>query len=291
MDAEPLVELHPHIESASDIPEMLDRLETPFNPNRQTEKAGKRATKHPIDVLLATNMISVGVDVGRLGLMVVGGQPKATAEYIQATSRVGRSKPGLVCTVYNWTRPRDMSHYERFQHYHATFYQYVEALSVTPFSPRAVDRGLSAVLVALARLNESTYNPNHGAGKLTTSAPVIQAALQAIVARAGFVADNQRAGLVEAGLKARLDHWANRVTATIGAKLGYKGQEDGTTVGLLELPGNDDWNLFACLNSLRDVEPTVNLVLDDGGLDGAHQPWSFPEAAAAAPPPAETEEA
>lgn len=273
--------------SASDIPEMLDRLETPFDPNRKPERGGKRAAKHPIDVLLATNMISVGVDVGRLGLMVVGGQPKATAEYIQATSRVGRSKPGLVATVYNWARPRDLSHYERFKHYHATFYQYVEALSVTPFSPRAIDRGLSAVLVALTRLAEHEYNPNHGASKMSPAAQVVEEALDAIVARASFVADSQRAELVKDGLKARLDHWANRVTATVGAKLGYRGLEDGTTVGLLEMPGNDDWDLFTCLNSLRDVEPTVNLVLDDGGLDGAHQPWSYPEAAKAAPVEAE----
>ncbi|MGV8744166.1 hypothetical protein ACV35G_31940, partial [Pseudomonas aeruginosa] len=83
----------------------------------------------------------VGVDVNRLGIMAVNGQPKGTAEYIQATSRVGRQSPGLVCTVLTWAKPRDLSHYETFEHYHATFHKHVEAQSVPPFSPRALDRG------------------------------------------------------------------------------------------------------------------------------------------------------
>ena len=116
--------------------------------------------KRPLDVLLATNMVSVGVDVQRLGLMVVAGQPKTTAEYIQATSRVGRKFPGLVFTVYNWTRPRDLSHYERFEHYHATFYKHVEALSVTPFASGALSRGLTALLVSCVRLQGTEFNAN-----------------------------------------------------------------------------------------------------------------------------------
>jgi Helicase conserved C-terminal domain len=110
--------------------------------------------KHAVDVVLTTNMISVGLDITRLGLMVVLGQPKTTAEYIQATSRVGRDdeRPGLVITLMNIHRPRDRSHYERFQAWHNTFYRAVEATSVTPFSPRAIDRGLAGITVALARL-------------------------------------------------------------------------------------------------------------------------------------------
>lgn len=105
-----------------------------------------------VDVALASNMISVGVDIPRLGLMVVNGQPKGIAEYIQATSRVGRGRvPGLVVSVYNANKARDRSHYETFMTWHQCLYREVEATSVTPFAPRARDRALHAPLVALAR--------------------------------------------------------------------------------------------------------------------------------------------
>jgi hypothetical protein len=117
--------------SSTEIPAVLDRLACSFEPGQREAggsggpsgkgKAREDRSRRPIDVLLATNMILVGVDVPRLGLMVVGGQPKATAEYVQATSRVGRNEngPGLVVTVLNWARPRDLSHYEAFEHFQA----------------------------------------------------------------------------------------------------------------------------------------------------------------------------
>ena len=121
-----------------------------------------------VDVAIATNMISVGLDITRLGLMVVLGQPKTSAEYIQATSRVGREqdKPGLVVTILNIHRPRDRSHYERFAFYHESFYRSVEATSVTPFSPRALDRGLAGTLVALARQGHAPMTPPKGATEI-----------------------------------------------------------------------------------------------------------------------------
>src|SRR5207302_73757 len=135
-------------EPSGDIPDHLAHLAIAY-PDRRA-----------LDIVLATNMISVGVDIDRLGLMVIMGQPQATSEYIQATSRVGRKFPGLVFALYNAGRSRDRSHYENFVAYHSALYRQVESSSVTPFSPRARDRGLHAVLVALARLMGSKFRPN-----------------------------------------------------------------------------------------------------------------------------------
>lgn len=105
-----------------------------------------------VDLLVASNMISVGMDIPRLGLMIVNAQPKTLSEYIQATSRVGRGDvPGVVITMYNSMRARDRSHFETFETWHRCLYRDVEATSVTPFASRAQDKALHAVLVALVR--------------------------------------------------------------------------------------------------------------------------------------------
>ena len=125
---------------SKEIPKILDRLKL------------KKEDPDFIDVLLATNMLSVGVDIPRLGLMLVAGQPKTMSEYIQATSRVGRqSVPGLIVTLYNNNKIRDRAHYESFKTWHQSLYRELEGSSVTPFAARARDKVLHAALIVLAR--------------------------------------------------------------------------------------------------------------------------------------------
>ncbi len=132
--------------STTELNETLDKLE-----KIEYSKANIDAKKYASSVLLATNMISVGIDVARLNVMLMVGQPKLTSEYIQASSRVGRSYPGVVFVQYDATKSRDRSHYERFRSYHESFYRFVEPTGATPFSKPARERALHSVLIAMLR--------------------------------------------------------------------------------------------------------------------------------------------
>jgi hypothetical protein len=146
-ETEPL-ELSSRAESLA-LPGLLDQLAMPLGGPRQ-----------PINAVVATSMFGTGVDVDRLGLMVVHGQPKTTSSYIQATGRVGRSGGGLVVTFYRASRPRDLNHYEFFVAYHAAVHRHVEPVTVNPFSPRARDRALGPVAVAILRQASAIAQPD-----------------------------------------------------------------------------------------------------------------------------------
>ncbi|WP_043814508.1 DISARM system helicase DrmA [Desulfarculus baarsii] len=243
--------------SNKEIPKKLDQLEVKFKPT--WEKGETRA----IDIVLATNMLSVGVDVNRIGLMVVNGQPKNTAEYIQATSRVGRSFPGLVCTVLTWSRPRDLSHYETFEHYHATFYKHVEAQSVTPFAARALDRGLTGAMVSLLRLENDSMNPNPGAQSLDSSAKAEALRARKVLSeRAWKVKDKAARTIADTMTADRIDRWVKEAVQA-GRRLGYEtARGQGDLAALLKKPGALAWDEFTVPMSMREVEPGVQLIMD-----------------------------
>jgi hypothetical protein len=238
------------------IPVLLRRLKTPHAAPRTEDDP------LPLDAILASNMISVGVDVDRLGLMTVLGQPKTTAEYIQATSRVGRQPtgPGLVVTIYNWVRPRDLSHYERFSHYHATLYRHVEAVSVTPYSSRARDRGLAGAFVSLTRLRDERLNPEEAADLYDADDASVDAVVGAFRNRAERIADDQVAAEVERALRAYVDQWDGfaRSPLRYGWRLMFDNKAPPSDV-LLRAAEGGRWGHWRTPGSLREVEETSRI--------------------------------
>jgi hypothetical protein len=252
--AENLTELTSRVKS-SDIPKRLKDLE------RMLPDEGV------FDTVLATNMISVGVDVDRLGLMAIMGQPQTTAEYIQSSSRVGRQHPGLVVMLYNAGRSRDRSHYERFVSYHSALYRQVESTSVTPFSSRARDRALHAVLVGMARLIYPELRLNGAASQLRQHESRVEELVDLILARVRAVDDRELSG-TEDDLKYIVKEWANLADSNpdlvYEAKPRFKRSElrQPDTALLRTHTDNDLLDAFPTLWSLRDVDAESDLYLE-----------------------------
>ncbi|MDO4243593.1 MAG: DISARM system helicase DrmA [Actinomyces sp.] len=301
--------------SSADITTTLDRMALTFDPDIDSTAAKdaaaaatrsgtnvdrRQASANPYDVVLATSMLQVGVDVSRLGLMLVVGQPKNTAEYIQATSRVGRdmaNRPGLVVTLGNWSRPRDLAHYEQFCHFHETFYARVEPLSVTPFSITAVDRGLDGTLVAASRVIQAStpngLNPEHNAGKVLTQDAALKALSSALIERITAAGGEDAARYAEQRLEARRSEWKRRkdkVTSRGGGLVYERGADDERFFALLRsaessgghAPRGDEAP-FVVAGSMREVQPEINLLVSpdptrliDRAMEAA-PPWQRQE--------------
>ncbi|RSM42414.1 helicase [Actinoplanes sp. ATCC 53533] len=285
--------------SSGDISEVLKRLEMGFDPEIDTSARNRavlddmrdamkaRTASHskpnlhpvterfyqrqndgqvPVDTVLATSMLQVGVDVSRFGLMVVTGQPKNTAEYIQASSRVGRdaARPGLVITLYNWTRPRDLAHYEDFEYYHATFYRQVEALSVTPYTRRALDRGTTATFVAAVRNVQDGFSRNTDAYDVPLDGPEVAGVIERMKTRAEVIGGTRGRDYLLERIKVIRDLWEARKTGAV--RLGYA---DGTyqqqqLAGLLTMAGGERWTDLTVGMSMRETENEVNLIVPAG---------------------------
>ena len=278
--------------ASTDITATLDRMALTFDPSADSTtakaaaaaavQAGKKverreAAANPYDVVLATSMLQVGVDVSRLGLMLVVGQPKNTAEYIQATSRVGRdaSRPGLVVTLGNWARPRDLAHYEQFRHFHETFYARVEPLTVTPFSVTAIDRGLDGALVAAARVTQAGcsggLNPEHNAGRVTEQAEALDRLVDKLSTRISAAAGEEESKYARNRLAGRVGEWKKRqreVAKKRGDLVYERGADNVSHFPLLrsaESAGRrgsrPDDAPFVVAGSMREVQPEINLLV------------------------------
>jgi hypothetical protein len=264
LDSEP-VELTSR-ETTDKIKHAKDRLHQPYE------------SKEHVDVLLASNMISVGVDIDRLGLMVVAGQPKTTAEYIQASSRVGRQveRPGLVVTCMNVHKARDRSHYERFAHYHQSFYRHVEATSVTPFSGPALDRGMAGVMVAMVRFCVDALTPPEGVLAVEKHKASVLEALDALAQRATRQPGQTRAQEQELVQNVRkraqnlFETWVQLMKSTEEEPVKHHySRFDKEKVGGSPLlrhvleesppPKNSPEGRFFAPTSMRDVEDTAHL--------------------------------
>ncbi|WP_086793666.1 helicase-related protein [Streptomyces thermovulgaris] len=234
-------------------PVLLDRLEKPWNDPQS------------VSFLPCTNMLSVGVDVKRLALMLMQGQPKTTAEYIQATSRVGRhSVPGLVVTFFNATRPRDRSHYETFDVYHRSLYRHVEPTSVTPWSVPARRRALHAALVVLVRHKLGLAAENQ-AGHVLDRMPEAEQLADRLAARA----ERAEPGVGEAVRKELADllaEWeeAAREARKDDRELYYRSQGKGQSNLIKSFEQN--YGLWETPNSMRNVDRECQVTVKGADL-------------------------
>ena len=207
-----------------------------------------------IDFVLATNMLSVGVDVGRLNIMSVYGQPKVNSEYIQATSRVGRSTPGLVVSLLNPKRSRDRSHYEQFVGFHQSLYKHVESSTLTPFSDRARDRGLHTIFVTMCRYSIPGMSPNRAADDFRVSMNGVSDIKRKIIEHVALV-EPEEVKSVELELDQIALDWESRV----GNGLTYFTMHEPAKSLFQSDLENDR---FRVMNSMRSVEPSANLFED-----------------------------
>ena len=238
------------------------------------------------NIVLATNMISVGLDIDRLGLMVVAGQPQNASEYIQATSRVGRKHPGLVFVAFNSYRTRDVSHFENFEFFHRTLYSSVEATTATPYSPRARDRGAHGVLVSAARLLFPELREFDSAGSILEQEQKIQTDIvDPLVKRAREITGEKsaEATALENRLRKLVDEWVDfaKRNEQLALSSEYGKMRDPKTrtrsaddaslmvqAGTFDGPDRfSELPPWETLTSLRDVDSETHLVLRPGGAN------------------------
>lgn len=224
-------------------------------------------SKTAIDIVLSSNMLSVGIDVQRLALMLMVGQPKTTAEYIQATSRVGRGQvSGIVVTLFRSNRARDRSHFETFRSYHDALYRSVEPTSVTPWSLSSRDRSLAGALVALIRHSLPSLAPDTSACNFDLEDKRLRAGLDPLIA--SFLAlvsraDHPEAEQVSDQVWVLLRDWDRRAKKSreegIGLRYERRPQSENALLKRFGQSG-EGWIVG---DSMRSVEPNVAIEVQE----------------------------
>lgn len=231
--------------SAKEIKSVLERLS-----NRYT-------SDDCYDYIMASNMLSVGIDIDRLGVMCVYGQPKSNSEYIQATSRVGRTNPGLVMSVYNSMRSRDKSYYEQFGYYHSTFYKYVEATSVTSYSPRAIEKALHCAMMAIIRHTIPFYNANESARRFERSDGDVEQIKRSVLNRVEEIEPRIR-DFAEEWLDYYLDCW-DSLAESLPKTLVFSDYRNEDIALFKSADNQTGSDIPTILNSVRNVESSANI--------------------------------
>lgn len=231
--------------SSDEVPDAIEKLEKSFN------------AKGSVDVCLASNIIEVGVDIDRLSLLCIVGQPKTTAQYIQVSGRVGRrwwERPGLIVMLYGPNKPRDRSHFEKFRTYHERLYAQVEPTSVTPFSPPVIDRALHSAMVAYVR-------QCGGQGQIQSPSPIplaLLASFENLILRRVELVDAEEVDRVRNVLRQRFRQWE------IWSRSEWESSSRQDGIGLIRKageyvePGVADLS-WAVGNSIRSVDSSCEV--------------------------------
>lgn len=245
-----------NIELTSRIPnekikKNLDKLDIQFNGDLKGHKA--------YDLVLATNMISVGLDVGRLGVMIMNGMPPNTAEYIQASSRVARKNEGVVFTLYDPFNSRDLSFYEDFVQFHKTFYKQVEPLSVTPFAENALDKMLFTLILAYFRhTTQYTHNDTASAISYDSIKNDLKNKLNELFKNHQFAHNDLE--LISEKIDKILNSWSTRIQDKKDIRYYLPFKPEQSLIMPSSESTNDEYPLKA-MQSMRSVEPSAEILI------------------------------
>jgi len=247
---------HRNLELTSRIPnekikKNLDKLSISFD--------GDLDNHHAFDLVLATNMISVGLDVDRLNVMLMNGMPPNTAEYIQASGRVARKDQGVVFTLFDPNNTRDLSYFEGFIPFHKTFYKQVEPLSVTPFAENALDKMLFTLIVTYFRHKMGFYK-NKDADKLKTVKTEFVSNISDLLNNHPFI-ESEDKDVLSHKIFSLIQDWEFKIDATATDCLYYYGGRSETEKKKnLLIPIQDkksEHDIRVAMQSMRSVEPSA----------------------------------